>query len=179
MRGSVLGRRYAAALLDLGVSDGRAEPYGEQLHAATDALVGAGALKVLASPLFDAQAKAGLLDTVERELQLTKPVANLLRLLLDKRRIKLLPEVNESYRELLDRHAGRTRAVAIAAAPLDSAVLGRLRMILQMKIGKKVELTARTDASVIGGLRVEVGAKVYDATVANHLARLRERLNKV
>ena len=116
---------------------------------------------------------------MERELKLAKPVANLLRLLLDKGRITILPDVTDSYGELLDRHAGRTRAVAVAASPLDGAVLGRLRVVLQKKMGQKVELTARVDPTVIGGLRVEVGSKVYDATVANHLARLRERLNQV
>jgi F-type H+-transporting ATPase subunit delta len=179
MKGSVLGRRYAAALLSLGEQDGRTEPYGEQLRAATAALTAAGALKALASPLYEARRKSAVLETLERELQLAEPVAHLLRLMLDKRRIKLLPEVNESYRDLLDQFAGRTRAEAITAVPLDSASIGRLRMILHLKLGKKVELAARTDPAVIGGLRVEIGSQVYDATVANHLARLRERLTKV
>ena len=179
MKGSVLGRRYAAALLSLGEQDGRTEPYGEQLRAATETLTAAGALKTLASPLHEAGRKSAVIETLERELRLAKPVANLLRLMLDKRRINLLPEVNESYADLLDQFAGRTRAQVISAVPLDGASVGRLRMILHMKLGKKVELAARTDPAVIGGLRVEIGSQVYDATVANHLARLRERLNKV
>jgi len=179
MKGSVLGRRYADALLGLGIKSGQAEAYGRQLAAAADLLGVAETRKVLLSPLYDAALKTSLLDTAQRELQLALPVANLLRLMLDKRRLGLLGEVAAAYQELLDKHLGRVQATVVSAVPLDNASLARLRVMLQKKIGQRIQLSARTDPKILGGLRVEVGSKVYDITVANHLARLREQLKRV
>jgi len=178
MKSSVLGRRYAGALIDIGIKDGRAEQYGGQLEAAA-ALLGEGEVsKTLLSPLFADAFKLELIDTAVQELKLDAPVANLLRLMLEKRRLGIIGDVAAGYGDLLDQQLGRTRATVVSAVPLDGASLARLRVLMQRKIGKRVEVTTRTDPSVIGGLRVDVGSKVYDATLVNHLARLRERLKR-
>ncbi|NLH47955.1 MAG: ATP synthase F1 subunit delta [Myxococcales bacterium] len=176
MSSNVLGRRYAGALLDLGIRDGHAEPYSGQLEAAAAALGAGPAKKVLTSPLYDLEFKKKLIDQVTGPLGLAAPVANLLRLLLDKHRIGFLTDIAASYRELLDGYLGLMRATVYTAVPLDGAALGRLRVLLQRKMGHRVELTAKTDPAIIGGLRVHVGSKVFDMTITNHLSRLRGML---
>jgi len=44
-----------------------------------------------------------------------RPVGNLLRLLLDKRRFDILADIAQSYRELLDEHVGLVRATVVSA----------------------------------------------------------------
>jgi F-type H+-transporting ATPase subunit delta len=176
MRSTVLGRRYAGALLDLGVKDGKAEAYAAQLADAAATLGATEIRKAMTSPVYDIDFKKKLIDEAVVDLKAAEPVANLLRLLLEKRRFGILPEIAQSYRDLLDEQIGLVRATVVSAVPLDGAALARLRVALQRKVGRRVELAAQTDASVVGGLRVHVGAKVYDATIANHLTRLRESL---
>jgi F-type H+-transporting ATPase subunit delta len=176
MRSTVLGRRYAGALLGLGVHDGNAAAYGDQLAAAASALGMGDVRKAMDSPLYDNEFKQKLVGETAGALHLAPAVANLLRLLLDKRRFGILADIAQSYRDLLDEHTGLVRATVVSAVPLDSAGLARLRVLLQRKVGRRVELTPQTDPSVLGGLRVHVGPKVYDATIASHLARLRETL---
>jgi F-type H+-transporting ATPase subunit delta len=178
MKSTMLGRRYAGALLDLGAKDGQAEAYGDQLAAVAEILGAGEAKKALTSPLYGEPFKRALIDQTARQAALLAPVANLLRVLLDAGRIGLLAEIATAYRELLDEHLGISRATVVSAVPLDSAAQARLRVLLQKKAGRRVELAARTDPSVLGGLRVHVGSKVYDATIANHLARLRESLKR-
>lgn len=176
MKGSVLGRRYAGALLSIGVKDGKADDYGEQLNAAAESLGVGEPLKILLSPLFEAEFKQKLLNDVSSEMDLAPAVKNLLNLLLDKHRFVLLASVAESYQDLLDQHLNRIQALVVSAVPLDQATLARMRVLLQRKLGQKIVLTARTDPAVIGGLRIEVGSKVYDATLADHLFRINELL---
>jgi len=45
--------------------------------------------------------------------------------------------------------------------------------------GKQIELITRVDPSLIAGVRVVVGGKMIDATVATHLERVRERFKRV
>jgi len=179
MSGSVLGRRYAGALLDIGVKDAKADTYGEQLAQAAAVLGEPATLKVLLSPLYALDFKHKLLADTIAQLRPAPAVANLLRLLYDKHRLGLLPEVASSYRELVDEQAGRLQATVTSAVDLDGASLGRLRVLLQKKVGKKVELTQQTDPAVIGGLRISVGSKVYDSTIVNHLAKMREGLKHI
>lgn len=176
MSGNVLGRRYAGALLDIAVKDAKAEPYGTQLAQAAVVLGEDAVRKVLTSPLYETAFKKRLVDTAANELQLAVSVANLLRLLLDRSRIGILSDIAESYRNLLDDHLGVARATVYSAVDLDGAAVARLRVLLQRKVGRKIELTAKTEPKVIGGMRIHVGSKVYDATIANHLKRLREDL---
>jgi len=176
MRGSVLGRRYAGALLDLGIKQGKAEAWGEELTRAVQILAAPDTLKALASPLYPAEFKKSLIDRAAAELKLSPAVANLLRFMLDKRRIGLILDALDSYREMLDEHTGRASATVTSAVPLDGAALARLRVLLQRKLGRRIELTAQTDPQVLGGLRLDISSKVYDATLSNHLARLRENM---
>ncbi|MDP8222811.1 MAG: ATP synthase F1 subunit delta [Candidatus Lernaella stagnicola] len=176
MSANVLGRRYAGALLDLGVKNAKADLYGRQLAAAAEVLGDPAVKKALSSPLFDAKFKREIIDQAAHELQLSPTVKNFLRLLIDKRRITILQAITAKYAELLDEHNGIARATVCSAVELDTAALARLRVLLQRKVGRRIELTAHTDPSVVGGLRVQVGSKVYDATIASHLRRLREKL---
>jgi F-type H+-transporting ATPase subunit delta len=176
MSANVLSRRYAGALLDIGIQDAKADDYGLQLNSSAEALGDGEAKKALTSPLFDEKFKHELIDTAAGELKLGPAVANLLRLLLEKRRIGILNDIAGNYQEMLDKHNGMTRAKVISAVDLDGAALARLRVLLQRKVGHRIELVAETDPAVIGGLRIHVGSKVYDATLTSHLTRLRESL---
>lgn len=71
---------------------------------------------------------------------------------------------------------GRVVARVTAAAPLSFAQVVRLREVLARKYGKEVSLNTVIDSSVVGGIRVQIGDDVIDASVSSRLADLRQRL---
>ncbi len=71
---------------------------------------------------------------------------------------------------------GRTVATVFAAAALDPAQLKRLGASLSERYGAEVTLNLVVDPSVVGGVRVEIGDDVIDATVSSRLNDLRQRL---
>lgn len=71
---------------------------------------------------------------------------------------------------------GRTVATVYAASAPDAPQLERLRSVLSQRYGADVALNLVVDASVVGGMRVEIGDDVIDATVAARLNDLRQRL---
>lgn len=176
MKGSMLSRRYAGALLDIALRDRQSEPYGEQLHAAAEVLGGGPVRKALTSPLYDVAFKKKLIAQTAEALKLAKPVTHFLHLLLDKQRIDILADIDASYREMLDQVLGISRVSVRSAVSLDQAEVSRLKVLLEKKLGRRVELTAGVEPELLGGLQVHVGSKVYDATLASHLTRLRETL---
>ena len=62
------------------------------------------------------------------------------------------------------------------AQPLDAAQLERLRSGLSQRYGSDVALNVVVDPKVVGGVRVEIGDDVIDATVSSRLNDLRQRL---
>ncbi|MFT4214510.1 MAG: F0F1 ATP synthase subunit delta [Microbacterium sp.] len=71
---------------------------------------------------------------------------------------------------------GRTVATVHVAQGLDAAQTTRLRSALSQRYGTDVTLNIVTDASVVGGVRVEIGDDVIDATVSSRINDLRQRL---
>ncbi|KAA9089931.1 F0F1 ATP synthase subunit delta [Microbacterium radiodurans] len=86
-------------------------------------------------------------------------------------------------RQLLDRairivssQRGRVVATVRAAAPLSDQQRVRLTETLSSRYGTVVSLNLLVDPAVVGGLRIEIGDDVIDATVASRLSDLRQRL---
>ena len=65
-----------------------------------------------------------------------------------------------------------------SAVELDEGVVEDIGKRIQDETGRKVELSSNVDPDVLGGLRVQVGNMVLDATVRNRLERLRKTVAK-
>lgn len=77
---------------------------------------------------------------------------------------------------LTARRRNRLVAVVDAAAPLTEAQVRRLTGILERAYGRKVQLNISVDSELVGGLRVQIGSEVVDATVLSRLDDARRRL---
>jgi F-type H+-transporting ATPase subunit delta len=97
-------------------------------------------------------------------------------LLLERRRIVLLPSIARAYRDMADAHLGRVRAQITSAEPLAAAALDRVRRSLEQRTGKQVIVETAVDPDLIGGLVARVGDLVLDGSVRTQLSDLRAKL---
>ena len=130
----------------------------------------------LANRTVPVATRRALLDKLLAELHVDVHLGNLVRLLLDRGRIDDLAAIAARLAELLDARSGIVKAEVVTAQPLSPDAFDRLRGTLGRRLGSEIELTATVDDGLIGGLRVQVGQLIFDASVRNHLDRLRERL---
>lgn len=77
---------------------------------------------------------------------------------------------------LVAHQRGSTVATVYATAPLSDEQSSRLSALLSQRVGTAVSLNVVIDESVVGGIRVEVGDDVIDATVSSRLNDLRQKL---
>lgn len=70
----------------------------------------------------------------------------------------------------------RLLAIVTAARPLSEQQTARLGAILDRIYGREVQMNVEVSRDVVGGLRIQVGDDLYDATVLSRLAQARERL---
>ncbi len=174
-----VARRYARALLALGLEDGRHEAYGAELDEVLRALdASPEARDVGLNPGYSAQQRQSVIGTLAGELKLSPQVVNFLRLLVDRQRMPSLPAIVRSYRELVDSQVGRIRAVVTSAQPLSPDELSRLRDTIAAATRRTIILEAKIDPSIVGGLVTQVGATLFDGSLKTQLERMREQLKR-
>jgi len=103
---------------------------------------------------------------------------NLFRLLRSKRRMALGPSIASFYRELLDDERNVARATVRTAVELDDERQASLRRRLAEQTGKRVELETVVDPSILGGMTVRIGDRLFDASTRTRLQSLRRELER-
>ena len=168
-------RRYAEAAFEVALRDGTVDSWRSELEGAAAALGDERVTRLLSNPAVALEEREAL---VEKALSkaVSRPVLNLILLMLQRRRIEQLPRVAAEFRRLDNQRQGITQASATTAAELTPAELEALTTKLEQFTGGRVELDVAVDPSLLGGLVVRVGDRLIDVSVRGRLERLRNQL---
>ena len=101
---------------------------------------------------------------------------NFLRTVIENGRLAALPEIASQFRALKNAQSGSSDAGVHSAFPIDAAALAGLSATLEKRFGRKLNLSVREDASLIGGIRVVVGDEVLDTSVKARLEQMKVAL---
>ena len=170
--------RYARALFDVSVQGRDLRQVETDLAGFADLLDGHETLRrVLLNPAIPTERKGAVVNALVGHLaDLVPPVAKLLRLLAERDRLGLLPEVLRSYRARLLDHLGIVEAQATTAAPLTPERAAAIEHSLARVSGRTVTMVTDIDPEILGGVVARLGTTVYDGSVAGHLERMRHTL---
>lgn len=102
--------------------------------------------------------------------------ANFVRLLVENRRLNLLPEIAALYEGLRAAAEARIEATVTSAFSLDATQLKTLEQGLKRRFGREVRLIAAVDRALVGGVVIRVGDLVIDGSVRGRLAALASEL---
>jgi F-type H+-transporting ATPase subunit delta len=129
----------------------------------------------LGSRLGDASAKGTLMEKLldGRAGAATVLVTSSLVQLPRGRRVRSM--LSRALRLVADQR-GRTVATVYAASALNAEQISRLQRTLAGRYGTEVSVNVVVEPSVVGGVRIEIGDDVIDATVSSRLGDLRQRL---
>jgi len=178
MTKNTVARRYAKALFNLIEPSDRVEAK-EALYAIALAMKESDSLKhVIASPVFTHEEKEGVLTSLSDKANAPGIMKDFLGQLLRKNRVTYLPEIAEAFQQLTDEQEGKHQIRIRSAQPLEEAEQGRLRGELGSMMKREVDIVFETEPSLIAGLQVKVGSKVYDNTIKGRLSKMRALLSK-
>jgi len=177
---SDLAKRYARAFFDIAVEEGKIEEYGRELASFASLIMQNKALQeFLANPIFELKSKKNVVEELLGRTRISGRTANFLRLLVDKQRINFLGEVENSYKEFMDKSLKKVRVSVKTAWPLTSELGGGAQAGGWPRwTGKDVEMTVEDDSSLIGGLVVRVGDTMYDGSIKSQLGNIRKLLGE-
>ena len=115
---------------------------------------------------------AGIIDSIDADVV----TGNFLKLLVQKKRAEILPEIAEEFQIMVDDDKNISHGTVISAVELDAELQGKVQATLEKLTGKKVELTASVDPSIIGGVIAKVGDLVLDGSIKTQLASLKDSI---
>lgn len=132
--------------------------------------------KILNHPVIGLPQKETLLKDVFRGGWISDAAKNLIRLLIEKKRLPILKYILTVYREITFLLEKRVKVYALSASKLSSEEMRTLKKDLCKGICKDIELDLIIDKTLIGGLMVALGSRLYDGSVKKRLELIREGL---
>lgn len=171
-----LARRYSRALFELAKEAGQEEAVGVEIEQFLAAYSSSELQPVLSNPAFGVDVRKKILSQVMQSQQFSSLTVRFLSLLLERDRLAHLAGIVSCYRRLLNQAKGRVEAKVVSASALDATMIERVRAQLRGISGKEVVLQQEVDASLLGGLLVELEGKVYDGSVRTQLEKMKQRI---
>ncbi len=166
---------YSRALFEAASEHDKLDVVREQLGAFADALNETRELQVFFfSPYFSTQEKE---DGLERAVADADPVIlNFLKLLIEKHRMPVIFRIRGNYDRLWEDENKLLPVEITSAVELDESIVKQLGDRIAEQTGRKVELSSRVEPEILGGIVVQVGNSVLDASIRNRLEQLRRQV---
>lgn len=166
-------RVYAEALFEAGKDKGKLDALQEQLGQFADAVDRNRELQVFFfSPYLSSAEKV---EGIKRAISGAEPeLINFLELLVEKHRMPEIFRIRRELDELWKRENRRIDVTVTSAVELDPAVVTQIGQEVERQTGDEVDLSSKVDDEILGGIVLQVGNMVLDASIRSRLEKLRK-----
>ncbi|MBR5318554.1 MAG: F0F1 ATP synthase subunit delta [Peptococcaceae bacterium] len=179
MMNTAVAKRYGQALLQIGQEKNCIDQYQEELKMVVDTIDTNAELKgILISQTVSSDKKKEIVKQLFAS-QVDKNVLNLLNVVIDKNREEFLAAIYDAFCAYADEVRNIAYADVVSAYPLTEDQETALSAQLAKMSGKTVKLNVSVDESLLAGMIVTFGDKVYDGTVGARLAGMKNKLHEV
>lgn len=178
-RTTEVGERYAQALFDLAVEKGALDAVRADVKSLRAAWLESADLRRLAtSPVMTSDDQVKGLVAIAAKGKFNGVTQNFLGLLAQNGRARDLTAVLGAFEVLYAKKTGLVAAEVVSAQALTAAQLKTIQTTLRTSLGKDPELTTRVDPAILGGLKVKVGSKLFDASLKTKLDQMKFALKR-
>lgn len=172
----LVAKRYAEAMFEVTKQKDLLDRVEQDLLFVLAVVKGTEDLMIfLNHPQIDEQVKKSILDTAFNE-SITQIVKNFLYQLIDGKRIEYLEEIIKYYIKLANQARGIVDVEAVTSVALSATDRNKVVEQLSKQLNKEIRLDNRIDPSILGGMIIRVGDRVYDGSISKQLKVLRRSL---
>ena len=173
------GQRYAQSLFELTIENGNLAKVEADLKSLKAMIADSADLRrLIASPAFSAEDKGKGLVAVAMKARFDMLTTKFLGLVAANGRTGDLLGAISAFVELSAKHRGVVTAEVVSAAALSPTQLKGVQAALAEALGKTPEVSTRVDPSLLGGLKVRVGSRLFDASLRSKLDSLKFALKR-
>lgn len=168
--------RYAESLFELAKEENKIDAYEKDMDfVATILNSDPSFVPFFSHVLIEDDVKFNLLDTCFKE-QINSYVCNFLKLLVKKRRIRYITDICNAFKVLCNEYHGIVEGILYSSFNLSKEEVQELEKAVSTKENKKVQLRLELDKTLIGGVKIQIGNQIIDASIKNKLESLKKEL---
>ena len=166
---------YARSLFEVAREQDKLDDVRDQLGELADAIEGDRSLTTFFfSPYFSTDEKK---DGLHKAVTGAEPILmNFLELLLEKHRMPAIYRIRREYDGLWREEHKLLPVQVTSAVELDEEVVKSLGDRISEQTGRQVDLTAKVEPDILGGIVLRVGNSILDASIRNRLEQLRRQV---
>jgi len=177
MKIDAVSRVYAHALFELGLESNSLDDLAQQVNRIGGLLdTHPDLLTLLETPAINKRERAEVITRIF-EGRCSDTVFKFLRVLSDRGRLGSLRGVIAAFNQRMDEHHGVVEVDAWVAEELSSSEADRVARTIGEHLGKKVVLRQSVDPELIGGLKLKIGDRLIDGSVATQLRMMKRQLS--
>lgn len=177
---SGLAERYAGALYELADEAKILDEVANDLNGIKQLFSeSADFRRLIRSPVLGRKDQEKAIAAIAEQAGAQTITTNFLRLIARNRRLFALSAMVDAFLAILAERRGEVRAQIRSAHPLTDDQTARLEASLRDVAGAKVTLETSVDPSLLGGLVVQLGSRMYDSSLRTKLQRLQHAMKGV
>lgn len=179
MSTNTIARRYAGAFfahINANHSSSAAKIWDELSSLASLFHASDDFANVVKNPTISQEDKYAIFESLKKSGKISDELFKFIALLIEKKRLILIADIDKAIKSFIMEAENKVEAEAVFASKTDDAVKKELVKRLEYLTGKKVILQEKVDPSVIGGVKVKLGSKLFDATIKGQLDKLKTSL---
>lgn len=178
MTSSIISSRYARSLFDLAIEIDLLEKVNNDMSLVQkvckeNMLLDA----IMSNPNVNIGKKKSIIKDIFAS-NIEKISLDFITLLVQKRRVVFLKEIAGEFHNIYNRHNGIKVATLIVAQNVEQEMKDRIIDIFEREFTCKIELVEKIDSSIIGGFKIMIEDKIYDASISNQLSLLKKSFAK-
>ena len=168
---STVARPYSTGIFNLAKETKKLSEWSDMLHLMASIISNEDMLAFVSDPkIVDEEKEKALIDLMDKGL--TKEGVNLVKLLVENKRLGIVSTISSMFDELKDIDQGTIEADLVFASKPSKKEVDELIKSLEKKFKKKIEANVKVDEEIIGGSIIHVGDTVIDASVKGQLSSL-------
>ncbi len=153
---------------------------GKELDLFISALDASADLRMLvSSPAFSRREQNAAIGAILEKMQIGGITAKFAGLLIKNGRLDYFASVIRAYHDLLAEHHGEITAEVLSAVRLSAGQIKDLRTALKKVSGRKTRIIQHIDETLLGGLVVKLGSRMYDSSLRTKLFNLQRLMKEV
>jgi len=171
---SGLAGRYAAALFESIGDDKQLDAVAGDMDALAAMITDSQELRrMFVSPAFSADDKLAGVIAIADAAKMQDMARRFLGVVAENRRLKELPDIIASFKEMVAHGRGEATAEVISASELSAKQVKTLAAQLKKAVGTTVTVETAVEPELLGGLIVKVGSRMVDSSLRSKLQQLR------
>ncbi|MFD6438311.1 F0F1 ATP synthase subunit delta [Peribacillus sp. NPDC060186] len=171
-----VAKRYAVALFQIAKEQNLINQLEEELRIVNEVFTNDNELlSFLAHPKMTKDAKSALIANAFASL--SSSVQNTVMLMVERHRTDEVTAMAQEFIELANEENSVADATVYTVRPLTESEMEAVSSSFAAKIGKRnLRITNITDTSILGGIKLQIGNRIYDGTISGKLGRLSKQL---